>query len=241
MDFNEGGRDPMIEARDLVKRYGDLVALDLPEFSVPRGESFGLVGNNGAGKTTFFSLILDLIEATAGEVLSNGRNVRQSEHWKGYTGSYLDERFLIDFLTPEEYFQFIGGLHDLSREDLENFYLRFDAFFNDEILGKAKLLRELSRGNQKKVGIAAAFLGNAEVVVLDEPFPHLDPSSVNRLKKLLSELQRERHLTMLISSHSLNHVTDVCSRLAILEKGHIIHDMPKSEDTLSVLETYFAV
>jgi len=230
----------MIEATNLVKRYGDLVALDLPGFTIHRGESFGLVGNNGAGKTTFFSLILDLIESTEGEVLSNGLNVKQSEHWKAYTGSYLDERFLIDFLTPEEYFQFVGGLHNLRQDDLEAFYLRFDAFFNDEILGKTKLIRELSRGNQKKVGIAAAFLGNPEVVVLDEPFPHLDPSSVNRLKKLLSEFQLNRNMTMLISSHSLNHVTDVCSRLAILEKGHIVHDMQKSEDTLSVLESYFA-
>jgi len=230
----------MIEATNLVKRYGDLVALDLPGFTIHRGESFGLVGNNGAGKTTFFSLILDLIESTEGEVFSSGLNVKQSEHWKAYTGSYLDERFLIDFLTPEEYFQFVGGLHNLRQDDLEAFYLRFDAFFNDEILGKTKLIRELSRGNQKKVGIAAAFLGNPEVVVLDEPFPHLDPSSVNRLKKLLSEFQLNRNMTMLISSHSLNHVTDVCSRLAILEKGHIVHDMQKSGDTLSVLESYFA-
>lgn len=186
-------------------------------------------------------MVLDLIEATHGEVLSTGRNVKHSEHWKPYTGSHLDERFLIDFLAPEEYFQLIGGLHDMNRDDLQPFYSRFDAFFNNEILGEAKLIRELFRGNQKKVGIAAAFLGNPEVVVLDEPFPHLEPTSVNRLKNLLTGFQREHHLTMLISSHSLNHVTEVCSRLAILENGRIIHDMPKNEETLSVLEAYFAV
>jgi ABC-type multidrug transport system ATPase subunit len=100
----------MIIAQQLRKRYNGVDALNLPSITIQEGETFGLVGNNGAGKTTFFSLILDLIMPTEGMVLSRGTNVMRSEHWKEYTGAYLDERFLIDFLTPEEYFEFIGGV-----------------------------------------------------------------------------------------------------------------------------------
>ncbi len=227
----------MIKAQNLQKKYNGVTVLDLPEIEIKSGERFGLVGNNGAGKTTFFSLVLDLIEATQGTVMSNGRDVKRSEHWKAYTGSYLDENFLIDFLTPEEYFEFVAATYRLGRDELEDFYRQFTAFFNDEVLGKKKYIRDLSRGNQKKVGIAAALLGRPDVLVLDEPFPNLDPSSVSRLIKLLQNMS---HTTMLISSHNLNHVTEVCERIVILEKGDIVHDLKKDANTLKELESYFA-
>ena len=227
----------MIETKNLIKKYNDITVLNLPDFKIHQGEHFGLVGNNGAGKTTFFSLVLDLIEASEGAVFSGGKNVRQSEHGKRYTGAYLDERFLIDFLTPEEYFAFIGQLHRLSPAAMDNFFERFRDFFNGEILGKKKYLRDFSWGNQKKVGIAAAMMGQPEILVLDEPFPHLDPTTVIRLKKILQQLKT----TLLISSHDLNHVTEICSRIAILEKGEIVHDLQTSADTLTQLHRYFEV
>ncbi len=231
----------MIEAKNLKKIYDGVTVLDLPELSIAEGECFGLVGNNGAGKTTFFRLILDLIQADDGLVSSNGVNVKQSEHWKSYTGSYLDEHFLIDFLTPEEYFEFLGSLHGFSKEKSYVALGVFKEFFNGEIIGKNKYIRELSKGNQKKVGIAAALAANPDVLVLDEPFPHLDPTSVIRLKNLLKKLHAEREMTMLISSHDLNHVTEVCDRIAILEKGCIIRDIETGENTLRDLEAHFAV
>jgi ABC-2 type transport system ATP-binding protein len=229
----------MIETKDLIKQYDGVTVLNLPRLRIERGESFGLVGNNGAGKTTFFSLILDIIEANQGQVLSNEVDVRQSEHWKSYTGSYLDERFLIDFLTPEEYFDFIRNINGLSFAEFQAFLDRFRDFFNGEVLDKNKYIRALSRGNQKKVGIAAALMSNPEVIVLDEPFPNLDPTTVIRLKNILKELQQSKQVTMLISSHDLNHVTEVCQRIAILEKGIIVHDLSTDENTLEQLQAYF--
>jgi ABC-2 type transport system ATP-binding protein len=198
------------------------------------------VGNNGAGKTTLFSLIVDIIKATSGSVSSDGKEVTMSDHWKLYTGTYLDESFLIDFLTPEEYFDFIGGLHDWSKKTTRSRLEAYADFFSDEVLGKKKFIRELSKGNQKKVGIVGALLTEPSVVILDEPFPHLDPSSVIRLKRILKE-QKEKGVTLLISSHDLNHVTDVCSRIAVLEKGIIVNDKETNQNTLKELEEYFAV
>jgi ABC-2 type transport system ATP-binding protein len=229
----------MIKTEDLTKKYGGVTALNLPDLMIPAGERFGLVGNNGAGKTTFFSLILDLIEATTGNVCSKERPVAQSDHWKSYTGAFLDEHFLIDFLTPEEYFKFIAGLHRMTREQFSLKLAEFEDFFNGEILRQKKYIRALSRGNQKKIGIAAALFGDPKVVILDEPFPHLDPSSVIRLKKILRGLAVNHETTLLISSHDLNHVTEVCERIVILEKGEIVHDLRTDNTTLEKLNAYF--
>jgi len=229
-----------IQVNALSKSYNNVKVLNLPHLVIPQGETFGLVGNNGAGKTTFFRLLLDLIRAEAGEVLSFGQNVASSEVWKNYTGSYLDEGFVIDFLTPEEYFDFVAGLNGMPKGDVDNFKERFAEFFNGEILGKKKYIRDLSKGNQKKVGIAAALMSRPQVLVLDEPFTNLDPSSQIRLKKMLRDECDARPVTMLISSHDLNHVTEVCQRIVVLEKGGIVHDLQTNESTLEVLEAYFA-
>lgn len=231
----------MIEVRNLLKKYGGVAVLDIPELNVGIGESFGLVGNNGAGKTTFFSLILDLRRTSGGSVYSKNTDVSKSEEWKNYTGSYIDENFLIDFLSPEEYFQFVANLHGFSKGDIQEFYDRFEELFAGEIIGKKKYIRELSKGNQKKVGIAAALLLKPEILVLDEPFSNLDPSSQIRLKNILKSLKNEDSLTMLISSHDLNHVTEVCERIVILDNGLVVHDLKTSENTLEELESYFAV
>jgi len=231
----------MIEVKNLTKVYSDVTVLNISELKIEKGESFGLVGNNGAGKTTFFRLILDLIRANSGIILSNNTDVKSSNDWKYYTGSYLDQRFLIDYLTPEEYFEFLINIYGLSKGDLEKFYEDYNEFFNDEILGKNKYIRDLSQGNRQKVGIAAALMAKPEMLILDEPFNGLDPSTQIRLKNMLNAMQQENKISMLISSHDLNHVAEVCERIVILEKGVIVHDLKKSEDTLKKLESYFAV
>jgi len=230
----------MIDTRNLTKEYRGQVVLNLPYLLIKKGESFGLVGNNGAGKTTYFRLILDLIRATSGEVLINNEIVAHGENWKKITGSFLDENFLIDFLTPEEYFEFLAGVHHISKGDLENFYAEFETFFNGEVLGKKKYIRDLSKGNQQKVGIAAALLSKPEILVLDEPFNGLDPTTQIRLIKLLNHLKETAGTTMLISSHDLNHITDVCDRIVVLHEGKIHKDIRKNDNTLKELEDYFA-
>ena len=231
----------MIQINNLTKVYGKQTVLDISDLKIEKGESFGLVGNNGAGKTTMFRCILDLIRPNSGTVLSKGIDVAKKENWKHYTGSYLDDGFLIDFLTPEEYFQFVADVYGLSDGDVVAFYSEFEDFFNKEVLGKKKLIRDLSSGNRQKVGIAAALISRPEIIILDEPFNSLDPTTQIRLKNLLKTLYKEKEITLLISSHDLNHITEVCNRIVVLHEGKIVHDLVTNQDTLKVLEEYFAV
>ncbi|HSM48280.1 MAG TPA: ABC transporter ATP-binding protein [Draconibacterium sp.] len=229
----------MIQAINLQKEYNGTTVLNLEELTINKGEILGLVGNNGAGKTTFFSLILDLIRATRGKVIINEIPVAKSEEWKELVSAYIDESFTIGYLTPDEYFEFIGELRGMNAKDVSNFINEFSAFFNDEIIGKKKFIRDLSKGNQKKVGVVGAFMGSPEVIVLDEPFANLDPSSQYQLRRIIKEFGANKQKTLLISSHDLDHVTDVCNRIVILEKGKIVRDVIKNESTLAELEEFF--
>jgi ABC-2 type transport system ATP-binding protein len=229
----------MIQAINLQKEYNGTTVLNLPDLTINNGEVFGLVGNNGAGKTTFFSLVLDLIRATRGKVLVNEIPVAKSEEWKELVSAYIDESFTIGYLTPDEYFEFIGELRGMNAKDVSNFLLGFSDFFKDEIIGKKKFIRDLSKGNQKKVGVVGAFMGNTEVIVLDEPFANLDPSSQYQLRNIIKEIAAQNGKTILISSHDLDHVADVCSRIVILEKGEVVRDVQKTESTLAELEEFF--
>ena len=199
-----------------------------------------MVGNNGAGKTTLFRLILDLIKPTDGDVHIKDAAVALRDEWKAFTGSFLDETFLIEFLTPEEYFSFIANLHGVDDTELASFLSRFESFLNDEVLGKRKYIRDMSKGNQKKIGIVGAMIGAPELLILDEPFANLDPSSQIKLKQILLAEQKINGTTLLISSHDLNHVTEICERIVVLEKGTIVKDITTSETILAELESYFA-
>jgi len=229
----------MIQIQNLIKAYNKEIVLNIPELTIEKGEIFGLVGNNGAGKTTLFNIILDLIVASKGSVTSNGINVRESEDWKDFTGAFIDETFLIGYLTAEEYFAFIAGLRKMSKVQTADFLDGFTDFFNGEILGKKKFLRDFSKGNQKKAGIVAALMGNPEIVVLDEPFANLDPSSQYKLRKLIKDFAAQHGTTFLISDHTLENIADVSTRLIILEKGKIVRDVPKTETTLQEIEAFF--
>ena len=227
----------LLTLNNLSKEYGRTVVLHIKDLSIDKGECVGLVGNNGAGKTTAFSLILDLIKSSNGAVLTKGNDVSKTEEWKSYTSAFLDETFLVDFLTPNEYFDFVGGLNNWSKSQVTEFLAQFKEFFNGEVLGVKKYIRDLSKGNQKKVGIIAALIGNPEIVILDEPFASLDPSTQIRLKNIIKD-RLDKH-TFLISSHDLTHVADVCNRIVILEKGLIIMDNPKTDETIQQMTEYF--
>lgn len=231
----------MISIRNTVKSYNGNVVVNVPVLEIASGEIVGLVGNNGAGKTTLFRLLLDLVRADKGEILSKEHNVAATEDWKKYTAAYLDEGFLINYLTPEEYFYFVGKLHGLSQADVDEFLRSFATFFDGNVLKSGKYIRDLSKGNQFKVGIAACLLQNPELLILDEPFANLDPSSQMRLVKMLKELPLDRRTTIFVSSHDLNHVTDVCHRILLMEKGRIVKDIDTTADTLQELESYFKV
>ena len=232
----------MIHVHQLTKMYANgIKVLDISHLEIPKGQSFGLVGNTGAGKTTFFSLLLDLIQPTSGFIKNKDIQVNTSESWKPFTAAFLDESFLIGYLTAEEYFYFIGELRGQNKTDVDALLAKHDDFFNGEILNKKKYLRDLSKGNQKKVGIIATLIGKPEVVILDEPFANLDPTTVNRLKKIIKELADDPNVTVLVSSHDLVHTVEVSNRIVVLQLGEVVKDIQTSPETLKELENFFAV
>ena len=230
----------MITISNLKKAFGQTIASDIPSFQVNDGDILGLVGNNGAGKTTLFRMLLDLLKPDEGSVMLDNFNPAESEEWKASTGAYIDEGFLIDFLTPEEYFAFIGKITDMTQEAVDERLKDFERLAAGEIFGQKKLIRNLSAGNKQKVGIISALFNRPKLVILDEPFNFLDPSSQNVLKHVLTDYNRETGATILISSHNLQHTVDISTRIALLEKGQIIRDLPNTDgSTRAELEDYF--
>ena len=232
----------MITVNNLKKSFGEKVAVNIDSYTIPQGTMLGLVGNNGAGKTTLFRLILDLLKADEGSVHIGDIDVSKSEEWKQHTGAFIDDSFLIDYLTPEEYFHFLGRVYGLKKEEVYERLASFARFMSGEVMGQKKLIRDFSRGNKQKVGIIGAMLHRPSLLILDEPFNFLDPSSQSVIKHLLAEYNKETGATILVSSHNLNHTTDVCPRIALLENGVIIRDIDNVAHTAEQeLESYFNV
>ena len=230
----------MITISNLKKQFGDTCACDIPSFTINDGDILGLVGNNGAGKTTLFRLLLDLLQADEGVVSIDRINPAESEAWKKDVGAYIDDGFLIDFLTPEEYFAFLGKISGMSQEDVDQRLQAYERFAGGEIFGQKKLIRNLSAGNKQKVGIISALLRKPKTVILDEPFNFLDPTSQLVLKHLITDYARETRATVIISSHNLQHTVDISTRIALLEHGQIIRDLPNTEGSATAeLQEYF--
>lgn len=230
----------MITINNLSKVYETKKVLSIENLEFPKGQTIGLVGNNGAGKTTLFSLILDLIEPSSGFVSIDQEKVNESENWKNKVGAFIDETFLIGYLTPEEYFYFLGELRGQSKANVDEFLKNFTDFFNGEILNAKKYIRDLSKGNMKKVGIIGALIGTPAIIILDEPFANLDPSTQIKLKNLIRDWSQNLDSTFLISSHDLAHTTEVCERIVVINKGELVRDIQTSPETLRDLEQYFS-
>ncbi len=231
----------MIKITNLRKSYNGVDAVNIDQLEIHPGEVIGLVGNNGAGKTTLFRLLLDLIRRNEGEILSKGNSITQTEDWKTYTAAYIDEGFLIDYLTPEEFFYFVGKLNQLSKADVDDFLSNYQVFFDEAILNKGKYIRDFSKGNQFKIGIIAALLGNPELLILDEPFANLDPSTQLRLVDMIKSMASERKMCIIVSSHDINHVSEVSSRILLMEKGAIIKDIVGGESAYAEMVDYFKI
>ena len=232
----------MIIIDKLKKNFGEKIAVDIEHYEINQGDMLGLVGNNGAGKTTLFRIMLDLLKADDGKVIINDIDVSQSEDWKSITGAFIDDGFLIDYLTPEEYFYFIGKMYGLKKEEEDERLIPFERFMSGEVIGHKKLIRNYSAGNKQKIGIISAMLHYPQLLILDEPFNFLDPSSQSIIKHLLKKYNEEHQATVIISSHNLNHTVDVCPRIALLEHGVIIRDIINEDNSAEKeLEDYFNV
>jgi len=230
----------MIEITNLVKTFNKKIAVNIPTLSIDKGEIVGLIGNNGAGKTTIFRLMLDLLPVDTGNVFINGMDVSKNEVWKSFTGSFIDSNFLIDFFTPDEYFSFTGKVYGLNSNKIKERLAKFEKFMNDEILIQKKYIRNFSSGNRQKIGIIAAMMIYPDVLILDEPFNFLDPSSQIEMKYLLKWLNIQMGTTIVISSHNLNYIHDVSSRILLLEKGVIIKDVNNANGgSTSDISNYF--
>jgi len=235
----------MLKITNLNKNFGDKTAVSIPVFSIPSNQIVGIVGNNGAGKTTLFRLMLDLLKSDEGNIIlnfdDNNINPSESEEWKDYVGAYIDESFLINFLTPEEYFDFIAKTNNIDTSTLKERLDIFDTFFGKEILDQHKLIRDFSAGNKQKIGIAGAMLHKPQLLILDEPFNFLDPSSQNHLKRLLKFYNENTGATILVSSHNLQHTIEISNRITVMEKGSIVKDISHiNSETEEELQTYFS-
>lgn len=232
----------MIQINNLQKNFGEKRAVEIESYTINQGDMLGLVGNNGAGKTTLFRLMLDLLKADNGNVIINDIDVCKSEDWKSFTGAFIDDGFLIDYLTPEEYFYFIGKMYGLKKEEVDERIAPFERFMNGEVMGQKKFIRNFSAGNKQKIGIISAMLHHPQLLILDEPFNFLDPSSQSVIKHLLKKYNEEHNATVIISSHNLNHTVDICPRIALLEHGIIIRDIQNENNSAEKeLEAYFDV
>lgn len=232
----------MITIHNLQKNFGQKRAVDIERYTINQGDMLGLVGNNGAGKTTLFRLMLDLLKVDAGSITINNIQVNQSEEWKNFTGAFIDEGFLIDYLTPEEYFYFIGKMYGLKKEEIDERLVPFERFMSGEVVGQKKYIRNFSAGNKQKIGIISAMLHHPQLLILDEPFNFLDPSSQSIIKHILKKYNEEQHATVIISSHNLNHTVDICQRIALLEHGTIIRDITNTDSSAEKeLEDYFNI
>ncbi len=229
-----------LRVEQLSKSFGKQFVLDIPHLHIQPGSLVGVVGNNGAGKTTLFRLMCDLIRADHGNIFMEGLAVAGNDHWKSLAGIFLDEGFLIDFFTPEEFFYFTGNIYGLTSGQVDEKLLRFHRFMGEEVLGQKKYIRDLSTGNKQKVGIVAAMMTEPRVLILDEPFNYLDPSSQIIIKRMIKQDNESKGTTMLISSHNLNHLTDICNRVVLLERGKILKDLSPPNDDLNEVETYFS-
>ena len=229
-----------IKIENLKKIYGQNTVINIPELTLHNGELVGLVGNNGAGKTTLMRLILDLIRANEGRVLSNGNPVNECFEWKKYTGSFVDKGFLIDYYTPEEFFDFIAGVYGIDSATLAERLQGFESLMRDEIMGTGKLIRDFSEGNRQKIGIIGAMIVNPKILILDEPFNYLDPSSQINIARIIHEVNLQHGTTVLISSHNLNFISEICNRIILMEKGVILKDLTNAdEDAAKELQSYF--
>lgn len=230
----------MITIENLKKSFGETTACAIDSLTVNDGDLLGLVGNNGAGKTTLFRMILDLLKPDEGQVRINGIDPAKSEDWKQQTGAYIDEGFLIDYLTPEEYFAFLAKISSMPQQQLDERLATFEHFAGGEVLGQKKLIRNLSAGNKQKVGIMSALLRQPQLIILDEPFNFLDPTSQSILKHMLTDYSHETGATILLSSHNLQHTVDISTRIVLLEKGHVLRDIGNdNEEARTQLINYF--
>ncbi len=214
----------VLEVENLTKRFGNNTAIRDVSFKIKTGEVVGFVGLNGAGKSTTINAILGFIRPTDGKIEIFDQPVTPENAFRGHQsiGFASGDMALFESLTGEQYLQF--ALHQYKVRDRSRLNELIEIFKPD----LAKKIGELSRGNRQKVALIAAFMASPKLVVLDEPSSGLDPLMQQRFLELI-RAEQERGTTIFMSSHYLNEVVDVCTRIVLIRSGQIVRDFPAKE------------
>ena len=208
----------MLEVKSLVKKFDKNIAVNNISFNVTEGRIFGLLGRNGAGKSTIFRIILNIFKPDSGEILYNGKKI--SHKITDKIGYLPEEGSLIPSYTVMEQFIYYGILKSMSEDEVKKQAIYWLERFN--ILDYANIkIKELSKGNRQKIQFIVAVLHNPELLILDEPFSGLDPVSVEEFKKMVIE-QKEKGKVIIFSSHRMEHVEQLCDDILLIDKGREI-------------------
>ncbi len=211
----------MIELTNIVKNFGQLVAVNDLSLTVGRGELFVILGPNAAGKTTTIKVLTGLMKPTSGHARVAGFDVQADPLEVRRRLAYVpDFPFLYDKLTPWEFFRFIGQLFELPQERIHTTGDELVARFNLEPFMQ-KPIEGLSHGTRQRVAIASAFLHNPEVFVIDEPMVGLDPHHARVVKDILRERTRQG-MTAFVSTHQLSVAEEIADRVGIMQHGRLI-------------------
>lgn len=217
----------MIEVRNLVKKYGNHVAVNHLNFTVEKGKIYGFLGPNGAGKSTTMNMITGYIASTEGEVLIDGHNILEEPEVAKKKIGYLPEiPPLYQDMTVQEYLNFAAELKMLPKEKRKaNIEEVMSTTKTIEV--KNRLIKNLSKGYKQRVGLAQALLGYPEIIILDEPTVGLDPKQIIEIRDLIKSLGQKH--TVILSSHILSEVSAVCDHVLIIDKGKLVaSDTPKN-------------
>lgn len=202
----------MLEIKNLTKQFEKVLAVNDISFNVEKGKIFGIVGRNGAGKSTTFRMILNLIEPTKGSIKYNGKKINLDK-----VGYLPEEGSLIPTFTVLELCEYYGSLKLMTPEKIRERLIEWLEIFNiTEYLNKK--IKDLSKGNKQKIQFIVSILHDPEILILDEPFSGLDPISVQELKNAILKL-REENKIIIFSSHIMQNVEDLCESIMIINKG----------------------
>jgi ABC-2 type transport system ATP-binding protein len=210
----------LIEVRDLVKRYGDITAVDKLSFKVEKGQIYGFLGPNGAGKTTTMNIMTGYLGATEGEVIINGYSIiKEPEKAKRCIGYLPEQPPLYTDMTPWEYLVFAAELKGLPKSGISDAVGEVMAMTQIEDV-QDRLIKNLSKGYRQRVGLAQAILGMPDIIILDEPTVGLDPKQIHEIRELIRSLAGEH--TVILSSHILSEVREICDHILIIHHGKLV-------------------
>ena len=221
----------MIEVKNLVKRYGDHVAVNNLSFTVEEGQIYGFLGPNGAGKSTTMNIITGYLASTEGEVLINGHNIlEEPEEAKKCIGYLPELPPVYTDMTVLEYLKFVAELKKIPKDQRKKQILEVMNLVKITDM-QNRLIKNLSKGYRQRVGLAQAVLGFPEIIILDEPSVGLDPKQIIEIRELIRKLAKKH--TVILSSHILAEVREVCDYIMIISKGKLV-----ASDTPENLERY---